>query len=79
MPGRTRGGRTRSARRAAGLPSGAERDVYRRAAAERSLLDAAGVADVARRAGAEVVSGRPSDVPPLVADAYVRAKAGGRL
>ncbi len=79
VPGRTRGGRTRSARRAAGLPSGAERDVYRRAAAERSLLDAAGVADVARRAGAEVVSGRPSDVPPLVADAYVRAKAGGRL
>ncbi|WP_344712639.1 hypothetical protein [Curtobacterium citreum] len=53
--------------------------MYRRAAAERSLLDAAGVADVARRAGAEVVSGRPSDVPPLVADAYVRAKAGGRL
>ena len=38
-----------------------------------------GIADVARRAGAEVVSGSPADVPPLVADAYIRAKAAGRL
>jgi uncharacterized protein (DUF58 family) len=62
-----------------GLPSGAERDVYRRAAAERTLLDADGVADVARRAGAEVVRAVPEQVPPLVADAYIRAKATGRL
>ena len=59
--------------------SGPERDVYRRAAATRTLLDADGVADVARRSGAEVVRGRPEEVPPAVADAYVRAKATGRL
>ncbi|SBN63925.1 Uncharacterized conserved protein, DUF58 family, contains vWF domain [Curtobacterium sp. 9128] len=64
--------------RAPGLPS-AGRDVYRRAAAERSLLDADGVAEVARRAGVEVVRGTPEQVPPLVADAYLRAKAAGRL
>ncbi|PZF52909.1 DUF58 domain-containing protein [Curtobacterium sp. MCSS17_008] len=63
----------------AGLPAGPRGDVYRRAAAERTLLDADGVADVARRAGAEVVRGVPADVPPLVADAYIRAKATGRL
>ncbi|TDN45640.1 uncharacterized protein (DUF58 family) [Curtobacterium flaccumfaciens] len=71
-PGR-RGGRTPS------LPARAERDVYRRAAAERTLLDADGIADVARRAGAEVVRATPDQVPPLVADAYIRAKATGRL
>ena len=71
-PGR-RGGRTPS------LPARAERDVYRRAAAERTLLDADGIADVARRAGAEVVRATPEQVPPLVADAYIRAKATGRL
>jgi len=75
----TRSRRRRRGGRVPGLPSGAERDVYRRAAAERTLLDADGVADVARRAGAEVVRGTPADVPPLVADAYIRAKAGGRL
>ncbi|WIB14497.1 DUF58 domain-containing protein [Curtobacterium sp. MCPF17_050] len=53
--------------------------VYRRAAAERTLRDADGVADVARRAGAEVVRGLPEDVPPRTADAYIRAKASGRL
>lgn len=71
-PGR-RGGRAPS------LPVRPERDVYRRAAAERTLLDADGVADVARRAGAEVVRATPEQVPPLVADAYIRAKATGRL
>ncbi|WIE74604.1 DUF58 domain-containing protein [Curtobacterium sp. MCSS17_007] len=59
--------------------SGAGGDVYRRAAAERTLLDAEGVGDVARRAGAEVVRGGPAAVPPAVADAYIRAKAAGRL
>ena len=68
----------------AGLPTGTAAthgsvDVYRRAAAERSLLDADGVADVARRAGAEVVRGLPEEVPPRTADAYLRAKAAGRL
>lgn len=72
-------GRGARVRRVSGLQSGAERDVYRRAAAERTLLDADGVADVARRAGAEVVRATPEQVPPLVADAYIRAKATGRL
>lgn len=58
---------------------GARIDVYRRAAAERTLLDADGVADAARRIGVEVVAGAPDDVPPLLADAYLRAKASGRL
>ncbi|MFJ7289474.1 DUF58 domain-containing protein [Curtobacterium sp. NPDC098951] len=70
---RRRGGRAPS------LPARAERDVHRRAAAERTLLDADGVADVARRAGAEVVRAAPEQVPPLVADAYIRAKGSGRL
>jgi uncharacterized protein (DUF58 family) len=60
-------------------PDADGRDVYRRAAAERTLLDADGVADAARRTGAEVVRGTPGAVPPLVADAYLRAKAAGRL
>ncbi len=72
-------GRRRTGRLPAGAATGAERDVYRRAAAERTLLDADGVADVARRAGAEVVRGTPEALPPLVADAYLRAKASGRL
>nr|WP_308159227.1 DUF58 domain-containing protein [Curtobacterium sp. ISL-83] len=72
-------GRGRRGGRAPFLPSGAQRDVYRRAAAARTLLDADGVADAARRVGAEVVRGRPEQVPPLVADAYIRAKATGRL
>lgn len=79
--GRT--GREGSDGAGAGLPfGGTRRDgdaVYRRAAAERTLLDAEGVADVARRAGVEVVRGLPEDVPPRTADAYLRAKAAGRL
>jgi uncharacterized protein (DUF58 family) len=54
-------------------------DVYRRAAAERTLLDADGVVEAARRLGAEVVVGEPEQVPPRLADAYLRAKATGRL
>ena len=72
-------GRGRRGGRAPFLPDRAERDVYRRAAAERTLLDADGVADVARRTGVEVVRAAPEQVPPLVADAYIRAKATGRL
>jgi uncharacterized protein (DUF58 family) len=75
----TDGGPGRRGGRAPFLPDRAERDVYRRAAAERTLLDADGVADVARRAGVEVVRATPEQVPPLVADTYIRAKASGRL
>ncbi len=75
-------GRTGRTRRTGVAPPGGsapERDVYRRAAAERTLLRRDGVGDVARRAGAEVVRGAPEQVPPAVADAYLRAKAAGRL
>ncbi|KQO62145.1 DUF58 domain-containing protein [Curtobacterium sp. Leaf261] len=71
---------------AAGLQTGTtprqqqqQTDVYRRAAAERTLLDADGVVEAARRLGAEVVVGEPEAVPPMLADAYLRAKATGRL
>ncbi|CAN5283244.1 DUF58 domain-containing protein [soil metagenome] len=53
--------------------------VYRAAAAERALLDAARVAQAVRQFGGEVVTGAPADLPPAVADAYIALKATGRL
>jgi uncharacterized protein (DUF58 family) len=44
--------------------------VYRAAAAERTLLDGARVAAAVRRLGAEVVTGEPSGLPPALADRY---------
>ncbi|WP_104179102.1 DUF58 domain-containing protein [Arthrobacter sp. B0490] len=52
---------------------------FRAAAAERALLDRAAVADQLRLVGAEVVDAVPADLPPLLADAYIRLKAAGRL
>lgn len=52
---------------------------FRAAAAERALLDRAAVADQIRFLGAEVVDAVPSELPPLLADAYIRLKAAGRL
>jgi uncharacterized protein (DUF58 family) len=54
-------------------------EVYRAAAAERALLDAARVAAAIRQSGAEVVTGAPAELPPAVADAYLALKAAGRL
>ncbi|MDM4762710.1 DUF58 domain-containing protein [Galbitalea sp. SE-J8] len=53
--------------------------VYRAAAAERALLDAARVAAALRQSGAEVVTGAPHDLPPALADRYLALKAAGRL
>jgi uncharacterized protein (DUF58 family) len=53
--------------------------VYRAAAAERTLLDGARVAAAVRRLGAEVVTGEPSELPPALADRYLSLKAAGRL
>lgn len=53
--------------------------VYEAAAAERGLLDAAGVAAAIRRLGAEVVSAPPAGLPPALADRYLDLKAAGRL
>jgi uncharacterized protein (DUF58 family) len=54
-------------------------EVYRAAAAERALLDAARVAAAIRQSGAEVVTGAPAELPPALADTYLALKAAGRL
>lgn len=54
-------------------------DVYREAARERGLRDAARVADAVRRAGGEALSASPEDLPPALADRYLALKAAGRL
>ena len=53
--------------------------VYRAAAAERSLLDVARVSAAIRQLGADVVTGSPADLPPALADRYLALKAAGRL
>lgn len=54
-------------------------EVYRAAAAERSLLDVSRVAAAVRRLGGDVVTGSPADLPPALADRYLALKAAGRL
>lgn len=54
-------------------------EVFRAAAAERALLDAARVAAAIRRSGADVVTAAPADLPPALADHYLALKAAGRL
>jgi len=58
---------------------GDREQVYRAAAGERALLDAARVAAAIRQTGAEVVTAAPSDLPPALADTYLALKAAGRL
>ena len=58
---------------------GSRAEVYRAAAAERALLDAARVGAAVRRLGGDVVTGAPLDLPPAVADRYLAYKAAGRL
>lgn len=58
----------------------ADRDqVYRAAAAERALLDSARVSAAIRQLGADVVTGTPEMLPPVLADRYIALKAAGRL
>jgi uncharacterized protein (DUF58 family) len=54
-------------------------EVFRAAAAERALLDAARVATAIRQSGADVVTAAPADLPPALADHYLALKAAGRL
>lgn len=54
-------------------------DAYRAAAAEHALLERAAVAAALRQLGAEVVDADPLELPPKLADAYIRLKAAGRL
>lgn len=53
--------------------------VFRASAAERALLDRAAVAAQLKQLGAEVVDAEPLELPPKLADAYIRLKAAGRL
>ncbi|MEZ2389018.1 DUF58 domain-containing protein [bacterium RCC_150] len=53
--------------------------VYRASAAERALLDREAVSGQLKQLGAEVVDAEPLDLPPRLADAYIRLKAAGRL
>ncbi|HKU30249.1 MAG TPA: DUF58 domain-containing protein [Arthrobacter sp.] len=53
--------------------------VFRASAAERALLDREAVSTHLRQLGAEVVDAEPLDLPPRLADAYIRLKAAGRL
>jgi uncharacterized protein (DUF58 family) len=54
-------------------------DTYRAAAAERALLDRAAVAALLRQSGADVVDETAHDLPPRLADTYLKLKAAGRL
>lgn len=53
--------------------------VFRAAAAERALLQRAALTAELRRYGVEVVDAEPHELPPRLADMYIRLKAAGRL
>jgi uncharacterized protein (DUF58 family) len=53
--------------------------VFRAAAAERALLQRAAVTAELRQHGVEVVDAEPQELPPGLADMYIRLKAAGRL
>lgn len=53
--------------------------VFRAAAAERALLQRTAVSAELRRTGVEVVDAEPHELPPRLADMYIRLKAAGRL
>jgi uncharacterized protein (DUF58 family) len=53
--------------------------VFRAAAAERALLEREAVSVQLRQLGVEVVDAEPHQLPPALADAYIRLKAAGRL
>lgn len=54
-------------------------EAFGAAAAERAILDRAAVSAQLKQLGAEVVDAEPSDLPPKLADIYIRLKAAGRL
>ena len=53
--------------------------VYRAAAAEHTLRDAARVTGAVERAGADAIAAGPEDLPVRIADRYLELKAAGRL
>ncbi len=52
---------------------------YRAAAAEHALNRRAAITAVVKQAGVEVVDAAPLELPPQLADMYIRLKAAGRL
>ncbi|MDJ0316513.1 DUF58 domain-containing protein [Arthrobacter antibioticus] len=52
---------------------------YRAAAAEHALNRRAAITAVLKQAGVEVVDAPPQELPPQLADMYIRLKAAGRL
>jgi len=58
---------------------GTASEVYRAAAAERALQQRETLKAELRSMGAEVVDAPPQELPPALADAYIRLKAAGRL
>lgn len=54
-------------------------DTYRAAAAEHALNRRAAITAVIKDLGAEVVDAQPHELPPALADTYIRLKAAGRL
>ncbi len=52
---------------------------YRAAAAEHTLNRRNAITAVLKQAGVEVVDATPQELPPALADAYIRLKAAGRL
>lgn len=52
---------------------------YRAAAAEHALNRRAAITAVVKQLGAEVVDAPPHELPPELADMYIRLKAAGRL
>ncbi|TLM86810.1 DUF58 domain-containing protein [Pseudarthrobacter sp. NamE5] len=53
--------------------------VFRAAAAERALLQRAAISTELRQHGVEVVDAEPHQLPPRLADTYIRLKAAGTL
>lgn len=54
-------------------------EVYRAAAAERAMIEREALISQLGALGAEVVDASPHELPPQLADAYIRLKAAGRL
>ncbi|EMY33507.1 hypothetical protein D477_014401, partial [Arthrobacter crystallopoietes BAB-32] len=54
-------------------------ETFRAAAAERALLDRTALTTRIKQLGAEVVDATPHELPPALADLYIRLKAAGRL
>jgi uncharacterized protein (DUF58 family) len=53
--------------------------VFRAAAAERALLQRAAISAELRQHGVSVVDAEPHQLPPRLADMYIRLKAAGTL